>query len=428
MEQGCLLELNLQSMGISISKYWDVNTFYSLPKLKLPYDEAKSNLSTILSSAFNFRMVADVPVGVFLSGGYDSTAVTAILQKERTQRLKTFTIGFEKGNNESPFAKETANFLGTDHTDFICTTLEAQSIIPELPLFYDEPFADSSAIPTILVSQIARKSVTVALSADGGDEIFAGYNTYFQLDKYQKQLNHIPNVFKSPLRPFLHFLSTGLPNSTLELKHKIKGIADSISKDKYYQTTQLLKMSCQLPQHFNNSIFTKHPISKPSIYDKDYRKFSNELEIAMAIDYKMYLQNDILTKVDRATMSVSLEGREPLLDHRITEFAAQLPINYKYDGTTGKRILKDIVHDHVPKKMMDRPKTGFSLPIYTWLQSDLSFLIEDYLNETALSISGIFNVPFLLKQVKLFKEDKLHYKPFIWKLLMFQMWYFKWMK
>jgi len=156
--------------------------------------------------------------------------------------------------------------------------------------------------------------------------------------------------------------------------------------------------------------------------------FHYDAEIALAVDYDSYLQNDILTKVDRATMSVSLEGRDPLVDHRLLEFAARLPFSYKYDGITTKRILKDIVHEYVPKKMMDRPKKGFSLPIYSWLRGDLSYLIDEHLCKSKLSVSGLFNVPFLVEQVDLFKRDKLHYSPFIWKLLMFQMWYEKWIE
>jgi len=428
LEQGSLLAINLKSKEFNIKKYWEIDTYYKLPKLNLSYSEAKEHLLGLFVSAFNYRMVSDVPAGIFLSGGYDSTAVTAILQKDRTEKLKTFTIGFEEGNNEAPYARKTAKYLGTDHTEYICTARDAQYIIPELPFFYDEPFADSSAIPTMLVSQLASKQVTVALSGDGGDEVFAGYDRYFQLDKRLKQLNLIPNVIKGITSPFLNLLSNLIPESRIEIKHKIKGIVKSINSDNFIQANELFRISNTLPDYYLKNLFVNKPEVLNSTSNSSYYGLSNELEIALISDYQKYLQNDILTKVDRATMSESIEGREPLLDHRIVEFAAQLPIDYKFDGRTGKRILKDIVHEYIPKELMNHPKAGFSLPIYSWLNGDLSFLIDEYLNEKAITESGLFNVSFVIQQVKLFKVNKLHYKPLIWKILMFQMWYSRWMK
>jgi asparagine synthase (glutamine-hydrolysing) len=214
---GHFLKIDIKTNDYVLNKYWDPADFYQSPKLDLSFNDAKKELTSILESAFNYRMVADVPVGVFLSGGYDSTAVAAILQKDRTDKLKTFTIGFEQGNNEAPYAKETAAYLGTDHTEYICTTAEAQAIIPNLAYFYDEPIGDSPAIPTTLVSQLAKKSVTVALSADGGDEIFCGYNSYFKLNSFKKQLDTIPSFLKKPLIT----LSPLLKNSSLGIPHYI---------------------------------------------------------------------------------------------------------------------------------------------------------------------------------------------------------------
>lgn len=427
IESGKFLTVNLKNKSVSNETYWNINDFYTKPKNNYSYLDAKEQVHNLLVSSCNYRMVADVPVGVFLSGGYDSTAVTAILQKERTKKLKTFTIGFEEGNNEAPFAKQTAKYFGTDHTEFICTTHEAQAIIPDLPFFYDEPFADSSAIPTILVSQVARKQVTVALSADGGDELFAGYTSYIKFDDYLKKINKIPDPLKSPLRPLMHFFSDLIPQSQPALRHKLRGIGYALNRDKFIQASELNRVSNSLPDSYMCNLFIKPPLKYSTKYNDNFKNFNNVIEIGMAIDYQMYLQDDILTKVDRATMSVSLEGREPLLDHRIAEFVTQLPLEYKFNNLTGKRILKDIVHDYIPKNMIDRPKTGFSLPIYAWLNGELSFLIDEYLNEKSISQSGLFNVKFVMSQVKLFRENKLHYKPFIWKLLMFQMWYFKWL-
>lgn len=428
LEPGHYLTLDLTTKGLSKHIYWSVLDYYAQPKLDIRYKEAKDQLHELLVSAFQYRMVADVPVGVFLSGGYDSTAVTAILQAHSDSQLQTFTIGFEEGNNEAPYAKKTANFLGTKHTEYICTTSEAQEIIPQLPYFYDEPFGDSSAIPTTLVSRLARKTVTVALSADGGDEVFCGYNSYFRLNQLNNQLNRVPNSLKpavSRLYPLIKAVKTG---ANPDLQHKAASAVESLNKDELKQLQLLFQRMNEKPQYYVASFF-KHPVkSTPSPFAHNGVHFSDPLEVAMAVGYQSYLQNDILTKVDRATMSISLEGREPLLDHRIIEFAARLPLSFKYGGgNNGKKILKDIVHEYAPKEMMDRPKSGFSLPIYRWLRNDLSYLLDEYLSEEALEWSGVWNTEFVSKQVRDFRANKLHYSPLIWYLLMFQMWWKRWM-
>jgi asparagine synthase (glutamine-hydrolysing) len=203
-------------------------------------------------------------------------------------------------------------------------------------------------------------------------------------------------------------------------------MSKSLRIDRVNQAFELFKQMNSLPNYFSENLFLK-PIKNITLNDFDVNGFQSSIEVAMAFDYKYYLQDDILTKIDRATMSVSLEGREPFLDHRIIEYAAQLPIEYKLNNGVGKRILKDIVYEYVPKDIMDRPKTGFSVPIYSWLKNDLSYLLDEYLNENAIAKSGLFNVDFVVSLVKDFKNDKLRYTPLIWKILMFQMWYSKWM-
>jgi asparagine synthase (glutamine-hydrolysing) len=424
---GHVLELDIQTQGVTLTKYWDLRTHYLKPKLTLDYNEIKEEVKSLMHSAFEYRMVADVPVGVFLSGGYDSTAVAALLQSQSTSTLKTFTIGFEEGNNEAPYAKKTANYLGTDHTEYFCTTKEAQGIIPTLPFFYDEPFGDSSAIPTILVSKVARKEVTVALSADGGDELFGGYDSYFLLHKYLGQINKVPSVFGKSALGLSQILKE---NEKLSKYHKFHQLASALAvvgNEEHQQAARLFKAMAEKPEAYIQKIFAIKFDEVPSSFTLETSGFNNPLEVAMCIDFNSYLPNDILTKVDRATMSVSLEGREPLLDHRLATYAAQIPLEFKTDGKSGKKVLKDIVHDFVPKELMDRPKSGFSLPIYSWLRGDLAYLLEEYLSKEALSESGLFNVEFLLGEVEKFKKRKLHYSPIIWYLLMFQMWYKRWM-
>ena len=425
---GHFLELDIQNQGVTLAKYWDLNEYYLKPKLTLDYQEIKEEVKLMMHSAFEYRMVADVPVGVFLSGGYDSTAVTALLQSQSTRSLKTFTIGFEEGNNEAPYAKRTAKYLGADHTEYICTTKEAQEIIPSLPFFYDEPFGDSSAIPTILVSKLAKKEVTVALSADGGDELFGGYDSYFGLQKYLNQVNKLPSVFGKAALGLSHILKGNEKFGKHQLSHQLASALAVVGNEQHQQALSLFKAMAEKPQAYIQKIFSNKFDSVPSSFGLQPTGFYNPLEIAMCIDFNSYLPNDILTKVDRATMSVSLEGREPLLDHRLAAYAAQIPLEFKTDSKSGKKILKDIVHDFVPKELMDRPKAGFSLPIYSWLRGDLAYLLEEYLSKEALSESGLFNVEFLLGEVEKFKKRKLHYSPIIWYLLMFQMWYKRWMK
>lgn len=427
LKPGSILILNLNDQSVNTNEYWNVSSFYTKPKYKIDYPEAKEEMHKLLKSAFNYRMVADVPVGVFLSGGYDSTAVAAILQSQQTEKLKTFTIGFDRGTNEAPFAKETAQYIGTDHTEFICTTKEAQQIIPELPYYYDEPFADSSAIPTTLVSRVAKEQVSVALSADAGDEIFCGYDSYAVLNKYLKYLNMVPTGTKPMIKKSGTILSNFLPLNVPD-KYKVHTFFNALNKNRLIQSRDLFQLIYEKPIQYINNFFNNRIESFTSPFVIDTSGFHNEAEVAMAIDYNVYLQNDILTKVDRATMSVSLEGREPFLDHRLIEFAAQLPIEFKYDGKIQKKILKDIVHQYIPKEMMDRPKSGFSLPINDWLRNDLSYLIDEYLSKDALKWSGLLNEEFISLEIIKFKKNKLHYSPIIWYLLVFQMWYKKWMK
>ncbi len=427
IKPGHYIILDIKEAKFDFFQYWDVSNYYRLPKLNIEYKEAKEQLKTILHSAYEYRMVADVPVGVFLSGGYDSTSVAAILQKERgANKIKTFTIGFDSGNNEAPFAKEIAKFLGTDHSEYYCSTKEAQDIIPQLPFIYDEPFADSSAIPTILVSKYARKSVTVSLSADGGDEVFAGYSIYSLFLKRLSQIQKVPKGLRKVTGVMSGLASRSLSKPFPRLSHKFNVIHRVFSSEQGTTSSEVFKNFFLLDNIYKKSLFTESIQYMPTEFDADYSGFGDAISMAQAIDYKMYMCDDILTKVDRATMSVSLEGREPLLDHRIIEFVAQLPSKYKL-ASTQKLILKDIVHDYIPKSMMDRPKSGFSVPLKDWLQGDLKYLLDDFLSDSEVKSSGLFNPEFVSKIKKDFIEDKLVDVSLIWKLIQFQMWYKTWM-
>jgi asparagine synthase (glutamine-hydrolysing) len=413
-------------------QYWSVYTSFNKEKTSLTYEEAKEETKAKILESCQLRMVSDVPVGVFLSGGYDSTCVASLLQSNQTEQLRTFTISVpDIGLNEAPYAQDVANLLGTKHTEIECSHKEAIELIPQLPHFYDEPFADSSAIPTTLVSLMAKKSVTVALSADGGDELFAGYNRYDYLHQYASKMDKIPNWGKKTIA----WTMDKIPSERIPvLKHKynfhnryekIKSLLGNYSKNhilmslsEQFTDGQLVKM-LNFPFDKLKTAYTSTELSQ---------EHYSILAYAMAIDFETYLPDDILQKVDRATMTASLEGREPLLDHQLVEWAAQLPDSYKYKDGVKKRILRDIVHDFIPKETMDRPKMGFAIPIASWLTSDLKDLVHSYINQEKIEQQGLFHWSEINRIVNAFYAGKKEYDFKMWYLLMFQLWYEKWME
>ena len=431
LKPGHNLNLKINTKHLQLIKYWNVYDSYNKPKLDISFDDAKAETEKILKSACDYRMVSDVPVGVFLSGGYDSSLLTAILQKNRSEKLKTFTIGVpDIGLNEAEYAKDVAKHLGTEHYEFTCSQKEALELIDDLPYYYDEPFADSSAIPTTLVSKMAKKQVTVALSADGGDEIFAGYNRYDYLMRYGKRLNQIP--------PVLRYLAVGTMNvipaeklPILKNKYnfhnryeKLKGLLKNPSPK-----NMMLNLSKQYDDEQLKNIFNLnfHSLNTSYLSDDLKKEFYTPLSYMMAIDYQTYLVDDILQKVDRASMTVSLEGREPFLDHRVIEWAAQLPDHFKYHNGNKKYILKEITHQYIPKAMMDRPKMGFAIPIEKWLATDLKEKVLYYLSDKKIEAQGVFNVDYTKKLQADFFNGKKELAQKLWYVLMFQMWYEKWM-
>jgi len=432
IKPGHYLKINLENKSQQEIQYWNVYDFYNQPKLNLSFPEAKIQTKELLKSAFNYRMVADVPVGVFLSGGYDSTTVSSLIQAESTARLKTFTIGVpDIGLNEAPYARDIAKHLDTDHTEINCTEQEAIEMIKDLPFFYDEPFADSSAIPTTLVSKAARKDVTVALSADGGDEIFGGYNRYDFMHRYGKTLNSIPKAVRKILVGAMGNISS----------EKIPVLKDKYNFHNRYEKLKTVlndpsekEIMLSLSQQFNDeqmkSVMKSEFTSLPTMFQSKemLEDFKSPLSYMMAIDFQTYMLDDILQKVDRATMTNSLEGREPMLDHRILEFAAQLPDEYKYQNGIKKRILREITHDYIPKELLDRPKMGFAIPIAKWLKNELRDHVEEYLNEDRIEKQGIFNWEFITKLKMDFYKGRKEYDSKLWYFLMFQMWYERWME
>jgi asparagine synthase (glutamine-hydrolysing) len=432
LRPGHLLRMDLVTKKISFEQYWNVYDYYNKPKLDISLPEAIDETERKLVKAFQYRMVADVPVGVFLSGGYDSSCVTSLLQKNNTEKIKTFTIGTtDEKLNEAPYAKQIASHLGTDHTEYYCTSREALDIIPDLPHYFDEPFADSSAIPTILVSRLARKKVTVALSADAGDEIFAGYNRYDYISRYGKKINSIPKpVRKMAVAAMENISSERIPyfrnKQNFHSRYdKLKNLLANPSPSELLKNLSLV---------FSDKDVTKLFAGSVNFLATDHNSielkagYEDPLSYMMAIDYQTYMVDDILQKVDRATMSVSLEGREPFLDQDIIEWAAQLPSDYKYYNGQKKYILKQIVHKYIPREIMERPKMGFAIPVVEWLSNELKTLVEEYLGEESLKAHGLFNIQEVRNTINDFFNGRKEKYLKVWYLLMFQMWYKRWIE
>lgn len=425
---GNILEFDLRQRRFSINAYWDVVDCYNKPKLDISYKEAQDEVERLLKSSCEYRMVSDVPVGVFLSGGYDSTAVAGILQNNRTEKLKTFTIGFEDARfNEAEYAKAVANHLGTDHTEHYCTKKEILDIIPTIPEIYDEPLGDNSIIPTTLVSKVAIKKVKVALSADGGDEIFAGY------PKFRMSLNYtgvlpvwlqkMASMGMGVVNPrYLPYLNRSFNFETRYNKMQlIFGQADPLYAMKVisqFNTDSELRKRLKLDYRI-----------LPTDFDLGSRinEGNDSVNRMLAVDYRTFLIDNNLTKVDRATMSVSLEGREPLLDHRLLEFVAQLPSHFKLEEKRTKRILKDIVHKYVPPSIMDRPKMPFLAPVMTWLNNELRDVVFEYLGDDALKNDEILNSSEVIALRDQSLNTGAQNAQKLWHLLVFQMWRRRWM-
>ena len=429
LKAGCYLEIDLSTQDIKETTYWDVIDHYNKPKLKISDQEAIEETEALLKTSFNYRMVADVPVGVFLSGGYDSSIVTAMLQSNSTNKINTFTIGFhEKGFDEAPYAKQVSDHLGTNHTEYYCTQKDALDIIPRLPEMYDEPFGDVSAIPTTLVSALARKDVTVSLSANAGDGIFADYSKHqYSLEYYNRYVN-IPSALKSTLKYGLGKIDPNkIPyfKNTYNFETKYKKLQNVLGAN---NAADIMKLTSQNFTQEQVQALLKAPTTElKTHFDDDVSDHNDQINRMLAIDYKTYMLDDILTKVDRASMSVSLEGREPLLDYRLIEFAAQLPSNLKYRNGQKKWLLKEITHKYLPKEMMDRPKQGFGVPITEWFKDELKDYFMVYLDPARLEQENIFNPDVVLELRDRYLSGETEGADRLWRILMFQMWYERWM-
>lgn len=375
-------------------------------------------LEDLLIQAVSGQMMADVPLGAFLSGGIDSSLITALMQSISSSPVKTFSIGFTNPKfNEAVYAKDVANYLGTDHTELYVTSDDALSVVPLLPSIYDEPFADSSQIPTYLVSKLAKSSVTVTLSGDGGDELFGGYSRYFYAHHLWSVINSIPFQLRKPLGNLLFsILSLGFERASLGSK------VDRFAK--LLSTPDFLSCYQDLVSHWKSSSELILGSFETDSYLADKSEFAglSIFEQMMALDSVSYLPTDILAKVDRAAMALSLETRIPLLDHRVAEFAWSLPLPLKARGNTGKWILRQLLYKYVPRELVDRPKTGFGIPIDTWLRGPLRVWANDLLNPSFIRKNGYLNSNVVDKAWNDHLSGRSNNGYLLWDILMWQSW------
>lgn len=419
---GHTLELSLDTGKESLDSYWEASTAFRQPKLEIPFEEAVVRTEEVLRESFDYRMIADVPVGVFLSGGYDSSCVAALLRASG-QPLKTFTIGFEEqAYNEADHARLVANHLGTDHHEYRCTYREAMDIVPSWSDIYDEPFGDSSGIPTTLVSRFARQQVTVALSADAGDELFAGYPRHRKNVSYQQKLHYLPGFISRSVSRWIPSRSSSLEKA--DRLGKLKAVLSSNDPvARFASVNQVFT-----PEETRQLLKTQ--AGKGSTVLNDGVIHSLQLDTLSSIllaEYKTYLVDDILQKVDRATMSASLEGREPFLDHHIQEWVARLPNEYKMNASEQKVLLKAIVHRHIPKEIMARPKMGFGIPLVRWMKEDLRPLFDDVMSDESIQSTGCLDLTSVIAIRDAYLQGRLENFERLWFVFSFILWHRRWM-
>lgn len=427
--------------SLSITRWWSLSEVVEQGARSLIADvsEAKRHLENSLRRAVRLQSLADVPLGAFLSGGVDSSLITALMQQQSSMPVKTFTVGFEEaGFDESPHARAVATHLGTEHTEMIVTASEARAVIPLLPAMYDEPFADSSQLPTHLVCRAARKHVTVALSGDAGDELFGGYNRYFWAPRIWGRMRHLPHPLRQGLARGLASISPDhweRAGSVLgRLMHGTAGIARI--GEKAHKLGSRLQHARTLDEFYLRLVSEWQDPGRLIVGAQeglaDGRNFLNEALPAVGAedprarmmfrDSLTYLPDDILCKVDRAAMAVSLETRVPFLDKDVVELAWRLPVSMKIRGHEGKSLLREILYDHVPRNLIERPKTGFGIPVGQWLRGPLREWAETLLDESRLRREGYLDPRTVRATWSQHLSGSRDCTAKLWSVLMFQAW------
>ena len=433
---GTILTVNSDAQKLAPERYWSAAQLAEGSvdnKYGGSEREATDELDKLLRDAISLRMIADVPLGVFLSGGIDSSTVTALMQVQSDRPVKTFSIGFsDAAYDEAHFAKEVARHLGTEHTELYVTPEQAMGVIPALPEIYDEPFADSSQIPTHLVSMLAREKVTVSLSGDGGDELFGGYPRYLLGRRGWKALSEIPAFLRRPCARLIRAIG---PQRWEALFRSVRPILPSRLQQRHPEQ-KMMKFAKVLHAGTTDSMYREivsiwpepgrvvlggqepdTPISNPT----DWLRVPEFTERMMVLDILTYLVDDILVKVDRASMAVGLEAREPLLDHRVVEFALQIPLGMKVRNGHGKWLLRQVLNRYVPDALIERPKAGFGMPIDRWLRGPLREWAEGLLTEKRLRAEGFFEPALVRNKWRHHLRGGAEQHP-LWNVLMFEAW------
>ena len=432
LQPGHILKLNIDDYEPSVEPYWsldDAARHGETYPFKGDEPAALEALEALFADAVSRRMIADVPLGAFLSGGIDSSTVVALMQANSTQPVRTFSIGFsEDGFDEAVHAKAVAAHIGTDHTEMYVTSEEARAVIPNLPDYYDEPFADSSQIPTYLVSAMTRDHVTVALSGDGGDELFTGYNRYFQAQKIKRMLTLVPSSLRAAAGSTIRAFPPSFWNDVFKLvppskrppqagdkMHKLSEVLNT-DQDGFYR-----RIISHWPQPDEIVIDGREP--KGIIWDDGLQqRIPDFIRRMQYLDTLTYLPDDILTKVDRASMAVSLEARLPILDHRLVEFAWRLPEAMKIRNGEGKWLLRQLLYKYVPRTLIDRPKMGFGVPIGDWMRGPLLDWAEDLLSESTFKKHGLLRAAPVLEKWRDHKSGRHNSQYLLWNVLMLHAW------
>ncbi|MDC1150374.1 asparagine synthase (glutamine-hydrolyzing) [Gammaproteobacteria bacterium] len=423
--------------SISIRRYWYLNEEIEAGAENQILDQVTAipMLENVLSKAVERQMISDVPLGAFLSGGIDSSMIVSLMQKQSIKPIKTFTIGFEEAHfDESPHAAAVASHLGTEHETLMVTEKQARDVIPDLPELYDEPFADSSQIPTYLVCCAAKQNVTVALSGDGGDELFGGYSKYLWGPNVWDRFKYMPYSMRCILGNLINVIPINILNQAGQISPKKISKNKNILGDKLYRLADRLK-KVKTNDDLYRSLITEWPISSgilknvsdqyPCQLDDPLPKidFDHPATHMMIQDMRSYLPDDILCKVDRAAMGVSLEVRTPFLDPEVIKFSSSLPLNFKISNGEGKWILRQILYKHVPQSIIDRPKSGFGIPIGIWLRGPLREWAEELLSYDRISNEGFFNPDIVSNIWKDHISGRRDWTTRLWAILMFQAWY-----
>ncbi len=433
LSPGMVLSIDTQK-NVQQNRFWNFETVVREGIAKTTSQSDVENvqaLDDLLRDAVKRRMIADVPLGGFLSGGIDSSLVLALMQSQSAVPIKSFSIGFdEPGYNEAPYAEAVAKHLGTDHQSLYLKSQDAIKIIPEIPTYFDEPFADVSQIPTFLVSKLAREKVIVSLSGDGGDELFAGYNRYLQGHCIWKTIAWMPKPIKTLLGSMIHRISPELWDRLACVLPTF--LRPALLGDRIHKLAKILEAQ-DLPAFYGLLLsHWDHPeqiVLGSTEQEADFWQRADDLsfrhptESMQFFDTLGYLPDDILTKVDRASMAVSLEARVPLLDHRVVAFAWQLPYHMKVRDGQGKWILRQVLDRYVPRALVDRPKMGFGVPLDAWLRGPLREWAEDLLSEKTLKEQGILNPKPIRARWQEHLSSKRNWQYSLWGVLMFQAWY-----